>query len=172
MAMAEKDQVIERLQIEVERLGSQVGELTRKAEDRLVDECKITDQRLHYESSIDKKEGTIASQREEIVKLKDDIKGKDEALNALSQNIIEKAEKNQLLTEQIAEMKNHQLSTSYLNQSYLVQKITKKGPIDLLVTIKYGLIPCSFGSYPTRPKSTTSSSRSETKKRNGRKEST
>jgi hypothetical protein len=43
---------------------------------------------------IDKKEGTIAGQREEIVKLRDDIKGKDEALKALSQNIIEKAEKN------------------------------------------------------------------------------
>jgi hypothetical protein len=43
---------------------------------------------------IDKKEGTIAGQREEIVKLRDDIRGKDEALKALSQNIIEKAEKN------------------------------------------------------------------------------
>jgi hypothetical protein len=43
---------------------------------------------------IDKKEGMIAGQREEIVKLRDDIKGKDEALKALSQNIIEKAEKN------------------------------------------------------------------------------
>jgi hypothetical protein len=43
---------------------------------------------------IDKKEGIIAGQREEIVKLRDEIKGKDEALKALSQNIIEKAEKN------------------------------------------------------------------------------
>ena len=43
---------------------------------------------------IDKKEGTIEGQREEIVKLRDEVKAKDEALMAISQNIIEKAEKN------------------------------------------------------------------------------
>lgn len=105
--MDEKEREIERLQIEVERLGSVVGELQGKAEERVAEECKATDQRLQFESLIDKKEGTIAGQREEIVKLRDDIKGKDEAINALSLNIIEKAEKNKFLAEQISEMKNH-----------------------------------------------------------------
>jgi hypothetical protein len=42
----EKEREIERLQIEVERLGSVVGELQGKAEERVAEECKATDQRL------------------------------------------------------------------------------------------------------------------------------
>ena len=44
--MDEKERKIERLQIEVERLGSVVAELKGRAEERVAEECKATDQRL------------------------------------------------------------------------------------------------------------------------------
>ena len=93
---------------------------------------------------------------DEIMKLRDDVRTKDDALRDLSQKIIEKAEKNQLLTEKLAEMKNHQLTTHYLNQSYLVQKATKKGPVDLLVSYFY-FTSFSSDSFLTKQKNIISS---------------
>jgi hypothetical protein len=47
--------------------------------------------------------------------LKDEIRGKDEAIIALSDTLIEKGDKNRILTEKITEMKNHTMTTQYLN---------------------------------------------------------
>lgn len=81
---------------------------------------KIIDLRLLYEEKLDKKEGEIYSLKDENIRLKDAVKGKDDAIQALSYTLIEKGEHNKRLMEKIAEMKNHQLQNHFLNQSFLV----------------------------------------------------
>ncbi len=49
---------------------------------------------MYYESVIDKKEESIIKLHDELMKLRDDVRTKDDALKDLSQKIIEKAEKN------------------------------------------------------------------------------
>lgn len=49
-----------------------------------------------------------------LLKQKDDIKGKDQAIQALSFTLLEKGEENQRLSETVNEIKNHHLSTTVL----------------------------------------------------------
>ena len=77
---------------------------------------------LEFEARIDKKEVQIHSLKEEVVKYRDEIRGKDEAIKALSMTLIEKGKENQRLTEMVVEIKNHQLVTQILGQKFHVQK--------------------------------------------------
>ena len=68
--------------------------------------------------------------------MRDNIHGKDEAIKALTMTLLEKGEHNMRLSEKLAEIKNHQLETRFLNQWYLVTKKNKKGGIiELLVRL-------------------------------------
>ncbi len=49
-----------------------------------------------------------------MVKYRDEIKGKDEAIKALSMTLIEKGKENERLTEMLVEIKNHHLMTQIL----------------------------------------------------------
>lgn len=77
---------------------------------------------LEFEARIDKKEVQIHSLKEEVVKYRDEIRGKDEAIKALSMTLIEKGKENQRLTEMVVEIKNHQLVTQILGQKFHVQR--------------------------------------------------
>ncbi len=70
--------------------------------------------RLEFEAVIDRKDTEIHSFKEEVVKLRDEIKGKDEAIKALSLTLIERGKENQRLTEMVVEIKNHHLMTQIL----------------------------------------------------------
>jgi len=70
--------------------------------------------RLEFEAVIDRKDTEIHSLKEEVVKLRDEIKGKDEAIKALSLTLIERGKENQRLTEMVVEIKNHHLMTQIL----------------------------------------------------------
>ncbi len=50
--------------------------------------------RLEFEAAIDRKDTEIHSLKEEVVKLRDEIKGKDEAIKALSLTLIERGKEN------------------------------------------------------------------------------
>lgn len=67
----------------------------------------MVDLKLQFEGRIDRKETEITSLREENIKLRDTIKGKDDAIHALSVTLIEKGEHNRRLMEKMSEMKNH-----------------------------------------------------------------
>lgn len=71
----------------------------------------VTDVKLEYEAKIDKKETEIHCLKEEVVKYKDEIRGKDEAIKALSLTLLDKGKENQRLTEMVVEIKNHHLMT-------------------------------------------------------------
>lgn len=62
----------------------------------------------------------IQTLKEDNIKLKDIIKGKDDAIRALSDTLIEKGEHNKKLMEKMSEMKNHQMQNHFLNQLFLV----------------------------------------------------
>jgi phosphoenolpyruvate synthase/pyruvate phosphate dikinase len=72
------------------------------------------DIRLEFEGKLDKKDELIRELMETIVKLKDDIKGKDQAIRALSDTLLEKGLENQKLSEAVNEIKNHLLATTIL----------------------------------------------------------
>ena len=55
-----------------------------------------------------------------LVKQRDEIKGKDEALKALTLTLLDKGKENQKLSEMILEIKNHQLETQILGQKFFV----------------------------------------------------
>jgi peptidoglycan hydrolase CwlO-like protein len=76
---------------------------------------KEIDQKLYYESVIDKKEESMVKLHDEIMRLREEIRTKDDEVREMSTKIIEKGEKNQKLTEKLAEMKNHYMTTHYLN---------------------------------------------------------
>jgi len=78
--------------------------------------------RLEFEAAIDRKDTEIHSFKEEVVKLRDEIKGKDEAIKALSLTLIERGKENQRLTEMVVEIKNHHLMTQILGQKFYVQR--------------------------------------------------
>ena len=56
-------------------------------------------------------------------KLKDYIRGKDQAIKALSETLLQKGEENQRLSEAVNEIKNHHLTNSVLGQKFSAQKI-------------------------------------------------
>lgn len=76
------------------------------------------DVRLEFEAKLDKKDADIHNLQEEVAKLRDDIKGKDEAIRALSETLLEKGEENQKLSEAVNEIKNHHLATSVIGQKF------------------------------------------------------
>lgn len=98
------------------------------------DSNKLIDLQLQFEGRLDKKEADIQGLREEIVRLRDSVQGKDDAIKALSQTLLEKGEHNRRLTEKLTEVKNHQLKNHFLNEWYVVSKTSKKGPIEMLVS--------------------------------------
>ena len=79
---------------------------------------QLTDLRLDFEAKIDKKDKELFELMEILQKLKDDIKGKDQAIRALSDTLLEKGEENQRLSEAVNEIKNHHLTTSVLGQKF------------------------------------------------------
>jgi hypothetical protein len=75
---------------------------------------------LEFDARIDKKEVQIQSLKEKVVKYRDEIRGKNEAIKALSMTLIEKGKENRRLTEMVVEIKNHQLVTQILGQNFHV----------------------------------------------------
>lgn len=63
--------------------------------------------KLQFEERIDKRDSQIYSLTEENLRLKDAIRGKDDAIHALSITLLEKGEHNKKLTEKLSEVKNH-----------------------------------------------------------------
>ena len=90
------------------------------------------------------------------MKLRDTVIGKDDAISALSHTLLEKGDHNRRLTEKLAEVKNHQLKTHFLNEWFLVTKLSKMGPVDLLVR-NMMMMKLSSGSSQTKQRNTTTS---------------
>ena len=120
--ITEKDQIIFNEKNDKEKVLAEMQQI----KDTLSQENKqnniLTDMKLEWEATVDRKDTQIHSFKEEIVKLKDEIKGKDEAIKALSMTLIDKGKENERLTEMITEIKNHHLMTQILGQKFYVQK--------------------------------------------------
>lgn len=67
----------------------------------------MVDLKLLYESKLEKREAEIASLLDERERLRDQVKGKDDAIMALSHTLIEKGEHNKKLSLKLSELKNH-----------------------------------------------------------------
>ena len=91
----------------MEEMKSDIEEVKRKLNDESSQSNKLVDLRLDFEAKIDKRDLDIHRLKEEVVKQKDEINGKDEAIKALTMTLLEKGKDNQKLSEMIIEIKNH-----------------------------------------------------------------
>lgn len=97
--------------IDKEKLMTEIQELKNTLTKENKQNNLLTDMKLEWEAVVDRKDTQIHSFKEEVVKLRDEIKGKDEAIKALSMTLIDKGKENQRLTEMVVEIKNHHLMT-------------------------------------------------------------
>ena len=82
------------LQKQIEGLKAQVADESRVTN-------QMMDMRLEFEGKLDKKDAQIHSLKEEVVKYRDEVKGKDEAIKALTLTLLEKGKDNQRLQEMV-----------------------------------------------------------------------
>lgn len=118
----DREQAIQKEKIEKEKLMTEMQELKNTLSQENKQNNILTDMKLEWEAVVDRKETQIHSFKEEVVKLRDEIKGKDEAIKALSMTLIDKGKENQRLTEMVVEIKNHHLMTQILGQKFYVQR--------------------------------------------------
>jgi hypothetical protein len=72
---------------------------------------------------------------EDIIKIKDEMRGKDLAIAALSSTLLEKGEENRKSSEMMIEFKNHLLTSDFYNQKFAAMKIDKDKRSDVTVSI-------------------------------------
>lgn len=65
-------------------MKARVAELQVKIDEAAKDSNKLIDLQLQFEGRLDKKEADILGLREEVVRLRDSVLGKDDAIKALS----------------------------------------------------------------------------------------
>jgi len=65
-------------------MKARVAELQVKIDEAAKDSNKFIDLQLQFEGRLDKKEADILGLREEVVRLRDSVLGKDDAIKALS----------------------------------------------------------------------------------------
>ena len=82
---------------------------------------------------LDKKEEEASGLKEKIVKLLDEINGKDLAIKALSDTLYERGEENKKLAMMVSEIKNHQLLTQVIGELFAVTRINAFKNEDLMV---------------------------------------
>ena len=118
----DREQAIQREKIDKEKLAAEIEEVKKTLTQENKQNNILTDMKLEWEAVVDRKDTQIHQFKEEVVKLRDEIKGKDEAIKALSMTLIEKGKENQRLTEMVVEIKNHHLMTQILGQKFYVQR--------------------------------------------------
>ncbi|CDW87673.1 UNKNOWN [Stylonychia lemnae] len=118
--MAELNKYIESLKVENDE---KIQQIIKEMDETNMQNNKMIDLKLEFEAKIDRKDKDIGELMEILHKLKDDIKGKDQAISALSQTLMEKGDENRQLSEAVNEIKNHHLSTSILGKKFAGQKI-------------------------------------------------
>lgn len=91
---------------------------------------KLKDERLDFEASIDKKIDRQDNITTELQALKEKIEGKDQAISALSQSLMQKAHEHEKMSEMVSQFKNKLIYENCFHQSYGAQKL-KTGIISL-----------------------------------------
>ena len=101
-----KDYLIDEEQYKNKQMEDKIEELKKDLDKATHESLKAVDIQLKHESELDKKDEIIHSLQEEIMKLKDEIMGKNSAIEALSQTLVDKADENKKLAESLSLLKN------------------------------------------------------------------
>lgn len=92
--LKEREEHIIQLSLEKEGMGREIESLVTQLHDESRQSNKMTDMRLDFEGRLDRKDTEIHRLREDVVRQRDEIKGKDEAIKALSLTLLEKGSQN------------------------------------------------------------------------------
>ena len=101
-----KDFLLDEEQYKNKQLEDKIEELKKELDQVTSEKLKVVDLQLQHDSELDKKDTVIHSLEEDIEKLKDEIMGKNAAIAALSQTLVEKADENKKLAESLSLLKN------------------------------------------------------------------
>lgn len=85
-----RDESLLKRKQEIESLIAEMSQVKRHLNDESRENNKMVDMRLDFEAKLDRKEGDIHHLKEEVVKQRDEIRGKDEAIKALSMTLLDK----------------------------------------------------------------------------------
>lgn len=80
---------------------------------------KMKDDRMDFEARVDDSFSNERKLKEEVVSLQDKLKGKDQALAALSKSLMDKAMEHQKMSEMYNQFKNKILSENCFHVNYL-----------------------------------------------------
>lgn len=122
--MLKKEQEIDDVLKDKQGLLQQIEDLKKEVNDNTKESLQIMDIKLKYEGELEKRDTWINSYSADIIKLKEEMRLKDQAIQALSETLIDKGDENQRLLEMVSQFKNHLLTSSFYNQKYYAQKIT------------------------------------------------
>lgn len=90
----DREKAIQQEKIDKEKLMEEIKELNKTLTHESKQNNILTDMKLEWESVVDKKDTQIHQFKEEVVKLRDEVRGKDEAIKALSMTLIDKGKEN------------------------------------------------------------------------------
>ena len=90
----DREKAIQQEKIDKEKLLEEIKELNKTLTHESKQNNILTDMKLEWESVVDKKDTQIHQFKEEVVKLRDEVRGKDEAIKALSMTLIDKGKEN------------------------------------------------------------------------------
>ena len=82
-----KDDKIKDLEGQIQRYKKELAETQ-------LENCKHLDQKLEFEQTIEKQQKWLNLNNEDLVRLKDELRGKDLAIQALSSTLIDKGDEN------------------------------------------------------------------------------
>lgn len=85
-----RDESLLKRKQEIESLIAEMSQVKRNLNDESRENNKMVDMKLDFEAKLDRKEGDIHHLKEEVVKQRDEIRGKDEAIKALSMTLLDK----------------------------------------------------------------------------------
>jgi predicted RNase H-like nuclease (RuvC/YqgF family) len=136
--LEEKEQEVQRLRLQVADLKLEVQELNSKA-------LKLKDRFMDFDASVDKHRDRERQFLEEISSLKDQLLGKDQAIKALGQNLLEKGREHELMSEKFNVFKNKLISENCFHTQYAARKIEGRG----LLSPKVSEVTIGFMRDPT-----------------------
>lgn len=90
----DREKAIQQEKIDKEKLLEEMKELNKTLTQESKQNNLLTDMKLEWESVVDRKDTQIHQFKEEVVKLRDEVRGKDEAIKALSMTLIDKGKEN------------------------------------------------------------------------------
>jgi len=125
---------------EVARYRLEIEEKQEDVENQRKDMLKMKDDRLDFEARVDQTFVRERSLQEEVVQLREKLGGKDQALAALSQSLMQKALAHQQMSEKYNQFKNKLMQENCFHVNFLATHLAKNLLVEQATEVTIGFI--------------------------------